>query len=178
MHGEIWKDVPSDNHLQISNYGRARTHQKTYDHKNMAFCTYRLITSDDNGHGYQFIKYKNNHKNCRVYVHRQVAKLFIPNPHHYKQVNHIDGNKRNNAVSNLEWVTAKQNVHHALNTGLMPSGTRNWNAKLNEKQLQEFWMLVYEKDYTTTELMNHFGLSRHPVLNILNHKSYIREGLT
>ncbi|BEJ53978.1 hypothetical protein LBSG162_23490 [Lentilactobacillus buchneri subsp. silagei] len=177
LNGEIWHQIVSDNHLEVSNFGRIRTRRRTYDRKNMTFCEYRLIESNDNGHGYQFIKYMVHGKNRRLYVHRVVAQTFIPNPNHYEQVNHIDGNKANNAFSNLEWVTAKQNTDHALNTGLMPSGTRNWNAKLDSHQLSEFWRLVYEGGYTTGKLMKHFGLNRHSVLNILNHKTYIREGV-
>lgn len=178
LNGEVWHQIISDNHLEISNLGRIRTHHRTYDRKNMTFCEYRLIGSNDNGHGYQFIKYKVRGKNRRLYIHRAVAQIFISNPNHYEQVNHIDGNKLNNASSNLEWVSAKQNVDHALNTGLMPSGTRNWNAKLDSSQLSEFWRLVYEDGYTSGKLMKRFGLNRHSVLNILNHKTYIREGIT
>lgn len=57
-------------------------------------------------------------------VHRLVAETLIPNPHNLPQVNHIDGNKLNNAVDNLEWCTAKDNLVHAYKIGLHPGRKR------------------------------------------------------
>ena len=55
------------------------------------------------------------------YTHRLVAEAFIPNPERLREVNHKDGNKQNNAVSNLEWTNRRQNMIHAYSTGLRPT---------------------------------------------------------
>ena len=67
--------------------------------------------------------YKNNVSYHR-YVHRLVAEAFIPNPDNLPEVNHIDGNRQNNVVSNLEWVTRTGNVEHAIRTGLKKYSNR------------------------------------------------------
>lgn len=71
----------------------------------------------------------------RFYIHRLVAEHFIENPNNYKFVNHIDGNKLNNHVSNLEWCTPSHNNQHAYNIGLKPRGEEFYSAKLTEEDV-------------------------------------------
>lgn len=68
---------------------------------------------------YATVTYCEGHKQKNLYVHRLVASAFYPNPDNLPQVNHIDGNTRNNRADNLEWCTASHNMRHAYATGLV-----------------------------------------------------------
>ena len=73
--------------------------------------------------------------------HRLLAKAFIPNPHNKPQVNHLDGNKTNNWVSNFAWATASENARHAFDTGLSPIGENHGKAKFSNTQVSEMLKL-------------------------------------
>ena len=78
--------------------------------------------------GYMYITLKDNGRVKNARVHRIVAEAFIPNPNNYTDVNHIDGNKENNCVWNLEWCTKSQNSKHAVENGLLKPPTNNVNG--------------------------------------------------
>ena len=69
--------------------------------------------------GYLYLSLRENKKDKYRFIHRLVALCFIPNPENKPEVNHIDGNKLNNHVSNLEWATSQENENHALDSGLI-----------------------------------------------------------
>ena len=71
--------------------------------------------------------YDKFHKRKGFSVHRLVAETFIPNPKHLKEINHIDGNKENNCIENLEWCTSSENIQHAIKMGThyIPYGNKN-----------------------------------------------------
>lgn len=78
-----------------------------------------------------------NKKPKQLLVHRIVAEHFVPNPQNKPDVNHKDGNKKNNHYSNLEWVTKSENTKHASNHFLAVRGEKNGRSKLTWKQIKE-----------------------------------------
>lgn len=80
--------------------------------------TNRLLKCSLTTHGYKRVALNTGHKSTFKHIHRIVAEAFIPNPDNLPQVNHVDGDKTNNHVSNLEWCNNSQNQQHAYDTGL------------------------------------------------------------
>lgn len=116
---EIWKPF-WDGKYEVSNLGRAR--RSAPGRRTAAG---RLLSPISLSVGYLAIRPVQNGKNRQAYVHDLVAHAFVgPKPDGYC-VNHIDGNKKNNAASNLEYVTHRRNMEHASETGLMASGSRH-----------------------------------------------------
>jgi uncharacterized HNH endonuclease L245 len=81
----------------------------------------RFLKGGNFSNGYKFVPITIGGKTKNHSIHRIVAESFIPNPNNLPYVNHIDGNKRHNYVDNLEWCSAKENVAHAIRTGLVSS---------------------------------------------------------
>ena len=107
---EIWKDIKGFEGLyQVSNFGRV----KSFPRKGTQTTKERIIKFTKSNKNYLVANLKNNNIQQSFSIHRLVAQAFIPNPDNLPQVNHIDGNKQNNNVNNLEWCTNKQNRCHA-----------------------------------------------------------------
>lgn len=96
--------------------------------------------------GYIHITLSNNGIRKTFLVHRLVAEHFIDNPNNLLQVNHIDGDKSNNNVTNLEWVTPSDNIIHSFNNGLSNySGENNGKSKLTLLEVIEIKKLINNK---------------------------------
>lgn len=104
-----------------------------------------------------------------MFVHRLVAEKYIPNPENKPQVNHKDGNKLNNSVDNLEWVTNQQNRDHAVKEGLHYSGEKCPWSKLNKKQVD---FIRTHTEFTSTELAPLFGVTPRTIRDVREGRSW------
>lgn len=113
---EEWRDIEGFKGLyQVSNLGRVKSLGRWVDRqKYRAFLNERVLTNKKHTGGYENVCLCKEGKNKYRFVHALVAEAFIPNPESKLEVNHIDGNKTNNKVSNLEWNTRIENHMHAI----------------------------------------------------------------
>lgn len=143
---EIWKDIKDyEGMYQVSNKGRVRSLDRVVNYKgknqHREFTTLKTFKGEIkkltiNQHGYyQIVLYKNGKKKNEL-VHRLVAQAFIPNPENKPTVNHIDGNRLNDNLNNLEWATCKEQQDHAINVlGFRPKiGTKCRNTRIEQQK--------------------------------------------
>lgn len=103
--------------------------------------TQKILKPQISHDGYCQINLVKGGKTYRRQVHRIVAEAFIENPLNKEQVNHIDGNKTNNRIENLEWCTRKENIYHAIYVlGVNPANGLEKNTRKAQKKGQaERW---------------------------------------
>ena len=141
---EIWKKIElCERNYYISNMGKIKSNNKI------------LKTHKSTG-GYLYISVWKNNKVKHIKLHRLVAQAFIPNHENKPFVNHIDGNKLNNCVNNLEWVTNKENISHAYKNGLMNKNKRK-NIKINQYDLDGNFIKSW---YGFNDIEKNFKVSR------------------
>lgn len=130
MDKEIWKDIPDyEGHHQISNTGKIYSVKRN-----------RMLKQSNQPDGYYRARLCFNGVVKSFLVHRLVATTFIPNPTGLLDVNHIDEDKSNNSVTNLEWMSHKDNINH---------GTRNHRAAERLKILYARPIVAIFKNGTT-----------------------------
>lgn len=102
MSEEVWKDIEGYEGLyKVSNFGRVKR-----------VTTGRILKNGKNRGGYLYVNLCKQGVTSNKRIHRLVAQAFIPNPENKQDINHIDEDKTNNIVSNLEWTTRKENLNH------------------------------------------------------------------
>lgn len=168
---EIWRLVPSlNNKYEVSNLGRFRN-----------ATTKKILKQFENIHGYMVLQARPEmYKVVNVRIHRVVAEVFLgPCPDGYV-VNHKDGNKKNNHVDNLEYVTPSENNQHALDTGLRNpwngknarKGTDNHFATISEDVVYEILRIRDQTGYGCRRIGKMLNLSRSVVNHILSGHSW------
>lgn len=115
--------------------------------------------------GYFRVKIRGKRRN----IHRLLALMFVPNPNNYPMVNHIDGNKKNNSLSNLEWCTVHQNNEHAQRTGLLVKGTEVHTNILDEIQVKT---IFYCREVSNKNIAKYFGMHPSNVYRIRKGQSW------
>lgn len=157
----IWKYVYINN--IITNYKVSNT-GSIFNIK-----TSNYLMGSHDSRGYVVVSIYSKEKLYSKKIHRLVAEAFIPNPENKPQVNHIDGDKKNNHVSNLEWVTCVENIHHAINTGLRDlKGINSSSNVYSEKQVHDVCKLL-EKNKTPKEISELLNVPR----NLINRIKYL-----
>lgn len=115
-------------------------------------------------------------RNSPTAIHRIIALTFIENPNNYPQVNHIDGDKGNNHVDNLEWCTVRQNIRHAEESGLAVhgKGEDHGGHKLKEFEVREIMESITKDSYRgqQMDLAEKYGVSNYTICDISRKKTW------
>lgn len=150
---EVWKDIIGYEGLyQVSNLGNVKSLGNSFSRKE------RFLKLSPQSKGYLTVVLQKNATRKMVLVHRLVAEHFIDNTESKLQVNHINSDKTDNRVENLEWVSYRENLDHAINNNLTLKGEKNKNSKLKDNDVIEIHSLL-QKGTTTKELSEFYKVS-------------------
>lgn len=176
---EVWKPLPPfsvtykgvtteydfSKLYEVSNWGRIRRKGKLTERK------LRLKRN-----GYLIVDLYKDGKRLTCLVHRLVAETFLRNTDNKRTVNHIDGNKTNNNVDNLEWATDSEQTKHAYANGLrVPTkGELNGRAKVTEAKVREIRELraTNRKTWTIGKLAKEYGVSKRTIENVVYYQAW------
>lgn len=150
-----YKTIPNHPRYEISKEGTIRTK-----------VSLKIKSQYVGSTGYYMVSFSYSNKSKPLRVHRLIAETYIPNPESQPEINHKDGNKLNNDIANLEWVTHLENMQHANKTGLMNNrGSNNGTSKLKEADIPKIRELLKTK-LSQQKIANMFNVSRSAILMI------------
>jgi hypothetical protein len=170
---EIWKyAVGYEGKVMVSSFGRIKRMPYEYFNKGVKKMRTELIRKPSLSQRYYTIRLFDK----TVLVHRVVAEAFIPNPEKKLFVNHIDGNKTNNSVNNLEWCTSSENSLHAYKAGMRKAHTKRGKeshfARLNEKDVLAIREKYEKGGFTQRQVAKEYSVTQSTIYQIINKISW------
>ncbi len=161
MQEEVWKDVVGyEGIYEVSNLGNVRSLDRYVNGKltSRLLKRGRPLVQKLTAQGYRSVHLRDKLNDLESWpsVHRLVALAFIPNPENKETVNHIDGDKQNNCVCNLEWATKSEQTIHAFANNLM---TVRGNTLYNEEFKENVKQYYEQNNISYNKLAEHFGMS-------------------
>jgi len=171
--GEVWKDVPGfEPFYQVSNLGRVKSKDRWSPiNGGLRFFAGKMMKLSLNHYGYLHVSFTINGKGKCINAHQLVAWAFFGEQLPGIQVNHIDGNKQNNSINNLEYVTNSQNIQHACDTGLFNNKKRMKTCRFSDEQIIEIRQLL-TNGASSSEVGRQYNCSAYEIEKIGRHERY------
>lgn len=169
----IWTAHPNyPDYIEVSPTGLVRSIDRLIVKKDGRPCRYigTVLAQQTKYDGYSSVNLKYWGDRCSAFVHRLVAETYLPNPDNLPCVNHIDGNKQNNHVDNLEWCSYTANHLHATGLWLFRMGERSPSSRLTAVEVLE--IVGPMKHYSLTEIAKMYGIERTTASCIRNGKTW------
>ena len=165
---EIFKPITGFGNYEISNLGNVKSLRRIAP--NNQPIRERILKPGTGTNGYKYVVFRIEGKSHTKYIHRLVGLHFIENPKNYNQINHKDGDKFNNRVSNLEWCNQSHNMLHAIENGLCNiRGHSQHSSKLTEDDVREIRRLK-NSGMLQYKIAEQFGICPQTLSNIIRGK--------
>lgn len=169
----MWKTIASFPDYEASPDGIIRSKERVRNFgKQKRVVRSQEIQPFDHSAGYSCVKLSRDRKKINQYVHRLIALTFIPNPESLLEVNHKDGDRKNNRADNLEWVSRKDNLDHARYILKRGAGSDNDRRKRFVQVNAEIARKIRQSDKTSRELSEMYGCSAVCVRRIRNNVTW------
>jgi|LakMenEpi03Aug12_release.lakeMendotaPanAssembly.Ray.scaffolds.fasta_scaffold747310_2 hypothetical protein len=175
---EIWKPVAGiadgfyDGIYEVSNLGRFKMLPRLLNCTKGMRVTKEKITTGSNAHGYRRVILKKDRIRKQIDLHILIARAFIknPNPLKFNMINHLNSNRADNRVENLEWCDAKMNAKHAYEAGRLKitKGSARSTAILDEEKVMAIKLLYKTGRFSYDKLARLFEVGSTTIQNIIN----------